>query len=114
MEFSEEENSEDSSSYEETNFKAELEKEKSFWENYFINNYVYMPEKCSKCQSKHISIGNKNSLSSPKILLCNKNKCKHRQSLRNYSFLLLFKQIRCSYIMKFLKYFILDQKMVQI
>ena len=69
-----------------------------------------MPEKCSKCKSKHISIGNKNSLSSPKILLCNNNKCKHRQSLRNYSFLLLFKQIRCSYIMKISKYFILDQK----
>ena len=30
MEFSEEENSEDNSSYEETNFKAELEKEKGF------------------------------------------------------------------------------------
>ena len=42
MESSEKETSEDSSCYEETNFIEELEKEKQFWENYFINNYAYI------------------------------------------------------------------------
>ena len=63
-----------------------------------------------KYKSKYISILNKNSLNSPKILLCDNNKFKSRQSLSNYSFLILFKKIRCSYIIKILKYFIFAQK----
>ena len=63
-----------------------------------------------KYKSKYISILKKNSLNSPKILLCDNNKFKSRQSLSNYNFLILFKKIRCSYIMKILKYFIFAQK----
>ena len=43
-----------------------------------------MPEKYAKYKNKYISILNKNSLNSPKILLCDNNKFKSRQSLRNY------------------------------
>ena len=68
MESSEKETSEDSSCYEETNFIEELEKEKQFLGNYFIYNYAYMPEKYAKYKNKYISILNKNSLNSPKIL----------------------------------------------
>ena len=76
MKFSEEETSEESSFYEETNFIEELKKEKQFWENYFINNYAYIPEKYPKYKSKYISILNKINLNSPKMLLCDNNKFK--------------------------------------
>ena len=109
-ELSDQEESDNSSSEEELNFNAELEKEKQYWDNYFLINYVYIPEKCPKCKHNKISIGNRANLISPKILLCNNKICKSRISLRNFSFLKLFKKIRCTYLMKILKYFIIDQK----
>ena len=89
---SEEENDSSSENEEPIDFKEELAKEKQYWETYFIKNYVYMPEKCPKCKINKLTIGNKNNLISPKILICNNSKCKYRTTLRKFSFLVLIKK----------------------
>ena len=69
-----------------------------------------MREKSPKCKINKLTIGNKNNLISPKILICNNSKCKYRTTLRKFSVLVLIKKIRCSHVMKILKYFLIDQK----
>lgn len=79
--------SEDSIEEEEDNqtYKLILDKEKKYWQEYFIINYVYKP----MCKHKNNTIGNGNTVLNPKKFICNNYKC----SKKKYEKLFILKNI---------------------
>ena len=75
-------------------------KEKEFWDENIINDYIYMPDFCPTFKKGKMSIreNNKNKICNPYLLVCKNKVCKRKINLRKYSFFSLNPKIPVSVI----------------
>ena len=86
-----------------------FDKEKKYWDEYFIKKLVYMPQKCPYCKKKNLSLGQTKNISRPYKIICNNYLCKYRISIKNFSFLKSMPNIPTSINMKIIEKFILEE-----
>ena len=86
-----------------------FDKEKKYWDEYFIKKLVYMPQKCPYCKKKNLSLGQTKNISRPYKIICNNYLCKYRISIKNFSFLKSMPNIPTSIIVKIIEKFILEE-----
>ena len=95
-----------------TRWKIDYDKEKTFWEETILTDFIYLPKIWPKWGHNTMRMLEKksNSLINPYYLKFLRYKCQKRENIRNYSFLKITKNISASIIYEIIIQFILEKK----
>ena len=80
-----------------------------FWKDTILKYYIYLPEKCPKCELNKYSIGNLINIINPIRFVCNNYKFNYRCSLHKF-FLSKFPKYPASIIMTIISKLILEEQ----
>lgn len=88
-----------------------LDIERQFWKSNVIGTWIDTPKNiCPSCSNKSLRLANRNKITNPCCLKCNKRKCSKKVSLRENTIFQLFNKVPISVLIKIIELFVIENK----